>query len=543
MTTIREISGPFVADRARSGSMPQRRWRRALLASTAALSLGIQDAAWATCSDGSKLPASGFVIGLAPLQTAANWSPHVFTGTAGSVFIPDNSVNEHNDPKQPKTGGGHNWVFDQGSTLCKVTDIGPAEPRTGLASGWEIPPNTPTDCVILPVITNGTVTNLGDVPYQGDAITPTCDPTKLSTTVPNPANTYFNQLGCSISHGKATTPQTATSYLFVAGVKGGMFSVQLNNVVNPVKGGEAGKTVGPQNYYNGIPEGSLLTSATVSADGMFAVATSQKRLTAVYACFHPLGDPGDPGTPISPNFFVVPGNMVPCMQVGNNNMPANLTTEFGPDLQPYFGGRRVVMSFNSQPGGPFPTSWPNCIWQTVGAASLADAFANPLFYSNGCGNAQPNFGFTSALVTQPNAMITHGNYMYTGPVGGTLDQFYVTEDPFSHITQYQFRTLVTGLSIVTGLGIAEDQKSLMIYADPTAIGLSAQEVVTKVPLCEDMGPVVPFTAAQQSPPTGGPVTGVNNNVRVKQVIQGSRGGGGRGGNNGGGGNGGGRGRG
>ncbi len=244
--------------------------------------------------------------------------------------------------------------------------------------------------------------------------------------------------------------------------------------------------------------------------------------TAVYACFNPLGDPGDPSTPISPNFFVVPGNMVPCMQVGSNNMPANLTTDFGPDLQPYFGGRRVVMSFNSQPGGPFPTSWPNCIWQTVGAASLADAFSNPLFYSNGCGDAQPNFGFTSALVTQPSALISHGNYMYTGPLGGTIDQFYVTEDPVSHITQYQFRTLVTGLSIVTGLGIAEDQKSLMIYTDPTAIGLSAQEVVTKVPLCEDMGPVVPFTAAQKSPRTGGPVTVVNNKVRVKQVADGAK---------------------
>ena len=34
-----------------------------------------------------------------------------------------------------------------------------------------------------------------------------------------------------------------------------------------------------------------------------------------------------------------PTNMVSCMQVGSNNMPANLTTDFGPDLQPYFGGR------------------------------------------------------------------------------------------------------------------------------------------------------------------------------------------------------------
>ena len=129
MSATRETAAPCLARRTQSGSMSRRIWRRALLASTAALSLGAQDAAWATCSDGSQLPASGFVIGLAPLQTAANWSPHVFTGTAGSLFIPDNSVYEHNDPKQPKTGGGHNWVFDQGSTLCKETDVGPAEKK------------------------------------------------------------------------------------------------------------------------------------------------------------------------------------------------------------------------------------------------------------------------------------------------------------------------------------------------------------------------------------------------------------------------------
>ena len=78
-----------------------------------------------------------------------------------------------------------------------------------MATGWTIPPNTATDCVLLPIIKGGKVTNLGDIPFQGQAITPTCDPTKLSTaTVPNPANTYFNQLGCSISHGVATDAQT-----------------------------------------------------------------------------------------------------------------------------------------------------------------------------------------------------------------------------------------------------------------------------------------------------------------------------------------------
>jgi hypothetical protein len=486
MSTTCEISAPSTVGRKQSGSTAWGRWRRTLLASTAALSLGAQNVAWATCSDGSKLPADGFVIGRdAPVRIAANWSPHVFTGTAGSLFIPDSSVHEHNDSAQPLTGGGHNWVFDQGSTLCKETDVGPAGAE---ATGWEIPPNNPTDCVILPIIKNGTVTNLGDIPYQGDVFTPTCNPALLSTaTVPNPANTYPNQMGCSISHGKPTTPQTATSFLFVAGVKGGLFSVQLDNVTNPVKGGEAGKTVGPQNYYSAIPQGSLLTSAAVAPNGAFVIATSMKRLQAVYACLNPLGDPGDVRKPINPKFFVPPGSLVRCMQVGSNNLPANLTTAFGPEGQPYFGGRRVIMSFDSQPGGPFKSAWPECIWQGSGAMSAVQAFANPLTFANGCGLAQPNFGFSSALVTQPSTLITHGqHYMYTGPVGGTIVQFRITVDPNSHITQYHFRTLVTGLSIVTGLGIAEDQKSLMIYTDPTAIGLASQEIVTKVPLCEDM---------------------------------------------------------
>ena len=465
---------------------PRLNWRRALLASTAALSLGAQNA-YAICSDGSTLPNDGFVVGRdAQVKTAANWSANVFTAAAGSVFIPDNSVNELNNPALPLTGGGHNWVFDQGSTLCKETDVGAGG---AVATGWTIPPNTATDCVLLPVIKGGKVVNLGDIPLQGETITPTCNPALLSTaTVPNPANTYFNQLGCSISHGAVTTPHTATSYLFVAGVKGGLFSVRLDNVTNPTKGGEAGKTVGPQNYYSAIPENSLLTSAAVNATGRFVIATSMKRLLAVYACYNPLGDPGDPKKPINPKFFVPPAAEVHCMQVGSNNMPANLTTTFGPDLQPYFGGRRVVMSFNSQPGGPFKSAWPNCINQNSGlvGTTLDQAFANPLGFTNGCGLAQPNFGFTSALVTQPAAMITHGHYMYTGPLGGTIMQFKVTEDPISNMSQYKFRTFVSGLSIVTGLGVAEDQKSLMIYADPTAIGLAAQEVVTKVPLCEDM---------------------------------------------------------
>jgi hypothetical protein len=462
-----------------------------IIAIAAALTLLMQNFAWAVCADGTNLPPGGYVVGTPPVVNAANWSPNVFTGTTGSLWVPDNSVFEHNDPNQPLTGGGHNWVFDQGSTLCKVTDTGPAGQ---VATGWTIPPNNSTDCIILPIITAGQVRNLGDIPFQGDVITPTCDPSLLSQPgFPNPDNTYFNQLGCSISGGLPTTPATATSFLFVAGVKGGMFSIPLTNTLGPVLGGESGKVVSGQNYYSQIPEQTLLTNAAISKDGQFAIVTSTKRDLRVWGCLNPLGDPGDPGLPIDPAFFPSPGAAVSCMQVGENSLQTDLTTAFGPDNQPYFGGQRVVTSFNSQPGGNFPGSWPNCIWQNAGAASVADAFA--FGFTDGCGGAQPNNGFVAALVTQPPAIISHGNYMYVGPVGGTVLQIAVTQQPNLGISEYNFRTYITGLSTLTGLGVADDLGSLMIFTDPSGIGLASQEVVTRLPLCEDMLGELPPTSA------------------------------------------------
>jgi hypothetical protein len=486
-------------------------WRRALLATTAALSLGAQNAAFAACSDGKNLPAGGFVVGRdSQVLTAANWSANVFTAPAGSIFVPDNSVNEINDLKQPLTGGGHNWVFDQGSTLCKETDAyvqviqgGKAPAVATLATAWTIPPNTATDCVVLPVIKGGRFVNLGDIPLQGQAITPTCNPALLA---PNPANTYFNQLGCSISHGLSTTAANATTYMFVAGIKGGLFAVHLDNVPpNGPPNTDAGKTNGFADYYSDIPEGQKLTNAAVSPDGMFAMATSIRRAQYIYACLNPLGDPGDPSTAINPNFFVPPAGLVKCMQVGNNNLAVDLTTAFGPDNQPYFGGQRIVNSFNADPGSsvlnPVSNAWPQCITQgVVGMAALKTAFSN--HSAGGCHNAQPNSSFASALVTQPSAIISHAlptpvtnpntpglldvGYMYTGPLGGTVDQFKVSIDPISGLTHYAFRTYLTGISLTSGLGIADDLKSLMVFTDPSTVGLAGQGVVTKLPLCEDM---------------------------------------------------------
>jgi hypothetical protein len=95
MNTSHEMISAYFLDAQKSECKAPRRWRRTLLASAAALSLGVQSTAWAVCSDGSVLPAGGFTIAFAP---ATDWTPNVFTGTTGSLFVPDTSVNEHNDP-------------------------------------------------------------------------------------------------------------------------------------------------------------------------------------------------------------------------------------------------------------------------------------------------------------------------------------------------------------------------------------------------------------------------------------------------------------
>ena len=124
---------------------------------------------------------------------------------------------------------------------------------------------------------------------------------------------------------------------------------------------------------------------------MFAMATSIRRAQHVYACLNPLGDPGDPSKPINPNFFVPPASSVQCMQVGSNNLAVDLTTAFGPDNQPYFGGQRIVNaprcvnSFDSQPAERSKSAWPNCIWQTQRLRVAGRCVRAPP--ANGCGNA------------------------------------------------------------------------------------------------------------------------------------------------------------
>jgi hypothetical protein len=469
---------------------------RRMVATATAFTFLCQNSAWAVCADGSTFPASGYVAGQAP---AANWSPNIFTATGGSIFVPDTSVFEHNDPSQPLTGGGHNWAFDQGTTLCKETDVGPAG---GTPTAWAIPSNNLSDCVLLPVINSGVIPDFafGDIPFPvGGGVTPTCNPALLSQPgAPNPANTYFNQLGCAISHGVATTPQTATTFLFVIGNNNSfatLFMLALTNVANPVVGGDAGKIFSSEAWYSDIPNQPLLTNAAVSPDGMFAMASSGKKSPNVYACLNPLGDPGDPSQPINPNFSLPAGNasQVKCMQVVNDNLSIDSLAAFGPDNQPYVGGQPGVNSVNSDPGGSAATAWPQCLFNGFGFGNPApttlmgklQAVFNA-HSANHCGNAQANIGFMQALIAQPQAMISHGSYMYAS-TGSRVVQFKVTVDPVSGVSKYTSRTYVSGLpGTITGLGVADDLKSFMTFTDLSGLRLAGQEEIVKLPLCEDI---------------------------------------------------------
>jgi hypothetical protein len=307
-------------------------------------------------------------------------------------------------------------------------------------------------------------------------------------------------------------PQTATTYLFAAGSTGGLFVVPLTNVPNPVVGGSAGKIAIAIDWFGNIPLGQKLVSATVSPDGQFALATTfVNKLPTVFGCLNPLGDPTrtNPVTgaqsfpitgPIDPNFTVPPANTVPCMQVGSNGLVIDETTTFGPDSQPYFGGNPAVTTFNASPGGSIATAWPLCTFNGFGfknpalttlAGKLAVVFNAKS--ANHCGAAQFNGGFLVAPIVQPPTIIRHGQYMYASttatsvglPPGDMVVQFKVTVDPVSGVSQYRIRGYITGLPPVTGLGVADDLKSLMVYTSkPTAA--EPLVFIAKLPLCEDI---------------------------------------------------------
>ena len=242
---------------------------------------------------------------------------------------------------------------------------------------------------------------------------------------------------------------------------------------------------------------------------MYAFAVSNRRgQQEIWACIDPLGNPGDPAKPLNPGFSVPDASTVWCGGIGQTGLVINLATSFGPDGQPYFGGQRGVNTFLATPGGAQGGTWPQCIHFGGGAPNvsgfalhdviLADLSSSTYQNQNSgalqaktankCGTATANAGF--AQITQPSSLLPHvaadgTGYMYTGPLGGTVVQFHLGKDNVGRTT-YKQRTYLTGVSLSTGLGVASDLGSLMVMTDPSAIGLAGQEVITKLPLCEDM---------------------------------------------------------
>ncbi len=476
-----------VATQRRNASSGSARMVRRVAATTTALTFMLQNFAWAACSDGTNFPPGGFTT-----ASATNWSPNTFTNTLGSVWIPDISANEHNNPGEPLTLGGHNWAFDQGSTTCKETDVGGA---SGPTVGWSIPPVNFTDCMELPIFKNVggqfVVQNFGDIPQRGTALTPTCDPSLLSTaTSSNPNNTYLNQLGCSLLQlatgtVQATTPETATTYLFTSGVKAGLLAYPLNNFPLSTPGEEAGKTNGGNLiFYGEANPGQKFDSAIITPDGKYLLGGSSRSNDNVFACRNPLGDPGDPSQPLPDieTFAVTtdtsPNNKtgVQCGLIGQGGDGRVKGLAVGADGQPYIGGINSVSNF---------TNFPACI--TAGTTfTIADAFAHGS--TNHCGKATPstflNLGpdGVTAVKAETQALVSHGQYLYRAIKGGAIYQAKVTA---TGVTE-PVRQFAGGLTNPTGIGFEEGLQSIMLYDDPSNFGLAAREVIYKLPICEDM---------------------------------------------------------
>jgi len=540
-----------------------------------------QNFAWAVCSDGLPFPPGqqGYVNTLLP-PSLANMSPNIFTGTAGSVWVPDNSTFEGNDPTTGTstialngsgiTGlpvapvGGHDWVMDQGSTTCKETYTG----TPGAApSGWTIPPNTTTDCFVLPVvkILNGQVVfqNFGVIPLQNQTIVFTCDPTALPVTplTPNPANTRLNQIGCALVRLQTGTFQavdqtTGPAYMVTASIMGGLFTQRLDNTPNTAPG-DAGRVISELRYFADIPVGTKLTNAIVSPDGHYVGATSIRRNPNLFVCNMPYGDPGRIDSPpvdfatFANSFDTSPQNPagVKCLtSVATTGLQVTLSNVWGPDNQPYLGGQRTITTAGSAGAAPgsffLPGAWPQCIVQGKGQTitlpavfpvetspsadpqsalfgnynnvAVLDAAIKAVFsaHSNGgCGTFGANAGFSASPVVQPQTMAgytaSNGNkYLFSAGVGQPTVQARVNQnaDGTSH---YSIRTYFSnGNGFTTGIGIAPSMNfttvgsvntagaptpspgatgsgSLIVMTDPTGLGLAGQEIMSRLPLCED----------------------------------------------------------
>jgi len=216
-----------------------------------------------------------------------------------------------------------------------------------------------------------------------------------------------------------------------------------------------------------------------------------------------------------------------------------LSNVWGVDNQPYLGGQRTITTAGTTGGNPgswfLPNAWPQCIAQGKGEtftlpavypsqsatfgnynavaqldAAIKDVYTN---HKNGGCVFGPNSGFSASPVVQPNTLATYqasnGNkYMFTAGTAQPIVQTKLTTNATGQ-TQYSTRTYFSnGNGFVTGIGVAPDMNfttagsvttagtptpaagatgsgSLVVMQDPSGLALAGQEVMTRLPLCED----------------------------------------------------------
>jgi len=299
----------------------------------------------------------------------------------------------------------------------------------------------------------------------------------------------------------------------------------------------------------GIPLTTPLTNAMVSPDGHYIAATSIRRDVHLYGCNMPLGDPGRiDSPPISAQQFALSQNTitsVKCMnQIGLTGLQVTVSNVWGVDNQPYLGGLRTTNPASTavttagttggNPGSWFsPSAWPQCIALGKGEtftlpavypsqsaqfgnydavavldAAIADVFAK---HKNGGCQFGPNAGFSSSGQSLATYAASNGNmYMFAaGGTGQSVAQARLTIDA-TGATNYNTRNYFSNgiLGTITGVGVAPDMNfttdgsftttgaatpaagatgsgSLIVMTDVSGLGLSVEEAMTRLPLCED----------------------------------------------------------
>jgi len=337
----------------------------------------------------------------------------------------------------------------------------------------------------------------------------------------------------------------APAYLATASVQGGLFMQRLDVTPNNVVG-DSGRVISQLIVFAdtaGIPLTTPLTNAMVSPDGHYVAATSIRRDVHLYGCNMPLGDPGRiDSPPVSAQQFALsrdPINGVKCMnQIGLTGLQVTVSNVWGPDNQPYLGGLTATapaagaVTTAGTGGWSSPSAWPQCIALGKGEtftlpavypsqsaqvgnynavaqldAAIADVFAK---HKNGGCQFGPNAGFSGSPQSLATYVASNGNmYMFAGGTAQPVAQTRLTIDA-TGATHYSTRTYFSPISngFVTGVGVAPDMNfstggsvtttgaatpaagatgsgSLIVMTDFSGLGLAAQEIMTRLPLCED----------------------------------------------------------